>query len=186
MSDLHCLRLKKLSPSAVAKALARAAEFRATQESREAASIYRDILEIDPGNQEALVGLILSLTDQFAAYGPDISAPLHVLARVTDEYTRHYHLGLIYERWAKAHLFRGIPDPSVAQYFWRAMASFELAEALRPPDNDDAILRWNSCLRHIRGDLVGVPLDAEDTSSRGIDADFVSSVESGWRADLNP
>ena len=27
------------------------------------------------------------------------------------------------------------------------MASYERAESLRPPDNDDACLRWNACAR---------------------------------------
>ena len=31
----------------------------------------------------------------------------------------------------------------------QAMEFFEKAEAIRPPGNDDAILRWNSCARLI-------------------------------------
>jgi hypothetical protein len=28
-----------------------------------------------------------------------------------------------------------------------AMESYERAEAMRPPGNDDALLRWNTCVR---------------------------------------
>jgi hypothetical protein len=29
------------------------------------------------------------------------------------------------------------------------MGSYEKAEAIRPPGNDDAILRWNTCARFL-------------------------------------
>ena len=29
----------------------------------------------------------------------------------------------------------------------QAMRCYEQAEAIRPPDNDDALLRWNACTR---------------------------------------
>jgi hypothetical protein len=32
-----------------------------------------------------------------------------------------------------------------------AMNWYERAEAIRPPGNDDAILRWNTCARLING-----------------------------------
>ena len=34
--------------------------------------------------------------------------------------------------------------------FLEAMAHYGEAESMRPQGNDDAILRWNSCLRTIR------------------------------------
>ena len=36
-------------------------------------------------------------------------------------------------------------------YLNEAMDSFEKAETLRPPNNDDAVLRWNTCARIIMG-----------------------------------
>ena len=38
-----------------------------------------------------------------------------------------------------------------AVYEWlsEAMEFYEKAEAIRPPGNDDAILRWNTCARQI-------------------------------------
>jgi hypothetical protein len=31
-----------------------------------------------------------------------------------------------------------------------AMRAFERAEAVKPPDNDDALLRWNACVRLVQ------------------------------------
>ena len=36
-----------------------------------------------------------------------------------------------------------------------AMESFEKAEQLRQPGNDDAILRWNTCFTHARAHAGG-------------------------------
>ena len=45
----------------------------------------------------------------------------------------------------------GIGDPDHATYphVVEAMQSYERAEALRPPGNDDALLRWNACVRFL-------------------------------------
>jgi hypothetical protein len=40
------------------------------------------------------------------------------------------------------------------------MHCFEGAEKIRPPDNDDAILRWNRCLRLLQS-LPGIELEKE-------------------------
>jgi hypothetical protein len=39
------------------------------------------------------------------------------------------------------------------------MALYEQAEAVRPPGNDDARLRWNSCARMIMADPEVAPAD---------------------------
>ena len=57
--------LKTLSPEAVPAALEKAERYRLLNEPGEAESICRDALEVDPDNQEALVTLLLALTDQF-------------------------------------------------------------------------------------------------------------------------
>ena len=56
--------LKPISHESVAGALAKAERYRLLNEPGEAESICRDILEIEPGNQQALISLILALTDQ--------------------------------------------------------------------------------------------------------------------------
>ena len=57
--------LKPLSPEAVPRALAKAERYRLLNEPGEAESICLDALEADPENQEALVTMVLALTDQF-------------------------------------------------------------------------------------------------------------------------
>ncbi len=48
-------------------------------------------------------------------------------------------------------------------YEWieKALACFEQAESLRPPGNDEAILRWNTCVRLLRRDPHLRPREAE-------------------------
>jgi len=58
--------LKRLSPDAIPAALERVERYRLLNESRCAESIRRDVLAVDPGNTQAGIGLILSLTDQFS------------------------------------------------------------------------------------------------------------------------
>ena len=59
-------QLKPLSPAAIPAALARVERYRLLGEPTEAESICHDILSVEPANREALIGLILALTDQFA------------------------------------------------------------------------------------------------------------------------
>ena len=57
--------LKTLSPEAVPRALEKAERYRLLNEPGEAESICLDALDVEPDNQEALVTLLLALTDQF-------------------------------------------------------------------------------------------------------------------------
>ena len=57
--------LKPLSAAAIPSALAKAERYRLLNEPGEAESICLDILQIEPSNQEALVSLVLALSDQF-------------------------------------------------------------------------------------------------------------------------
>jgi hypothetical protein len=145
--------LKPLSREAVAGALDKAHRYRLLSEPVEAESICRDILEIDPDNQEALVTLVLALSDQFEDHLGLASAEAKaVLSRIRDEYSRVYHAGILCERRAKAHIKRGGPRAGHIAYEWlrEAMDHFEKAIALRPHGNDDSILRWNTCVRTLR------------------------------------
>ncbi len=155
--------LKTLSPEAVPRALAKAERYRLLNEPGEAESICRDALDVDPGNQDALVTLLLALTEQF-----DDDAPASVMdakgcaAQIPGEYERTYYTGIIWERRAKARLRRVGLDCGPRAYEWlrEAMSFFERAEAIRPPGNDDALLRWNACARLIMRDRRLAP-DAE-------------------------
>ena len=142
--------LKRLSYDALPGALEKAHLYRLLNEPAEAESICRDVLEVDPDNQDALVGLLLALTDQFGRKLTGKVKEAHaILPRLTDPYSRGYYEGIICERRAKAHHRSGGPGSAHVAYHWfrEAMACFERAEAIRPPDNDEALLRWNTCAR---------------------------------------
>lgn len=152
MSDAELFELRPLTPEAIPRALARADQFRLLNEGREAESICRDVLRIDPENQEALIKLLLAVTDQFREGQTTIAQARRILPKLHDEYEKAYFTGVIYERWAKAHHKSGVPDTVTSEYFLEAMRAFEKAIELRPAGNDDAVLRWNSCVRLIRAD----------------------------------
>lgn len=141
--------LKPLHKDAVGRALDKAERYRLLNEAREAESICRDALAADPGNQRALVTLALALSDQFreADVGPMAKEAEATVAQLSDPYERAYFGGLVAERKAKAQHRRGVPGFYVFEALRRAMVLFEEAERLRPPGNDDAILRWNTCAR---------------------------------------
>jgi hypothetical protein len=154
--------LKTLSPEAVPRALAKAERYRLLNEPGEAESICLDALEADPDNQEALVTLLLALTDQFDDDATTTVEDAYKCAeRIRSDYDRAYYTGIICERRAKARLRRGTLDCGRRAYEWlsEAMTWYERAEAVRPPGNDDALLRWNTCARAIMRDrrLVETP-----------------------------
>ena len=147
MSDL-----KKLSPEAIPAALEKAERYRLLNEPAEAESICLDVLQTDPENQGALITLLLAVTDRFGkGYGVSDTQAKELLSRIKGEYERAYYSGILAERRAKAKLAQGTPGSRHHAYdiFCDAMAWFEKAEAVRPPGNDDALLRWNTCARII-------------------------------------
>ena len=145
------LEFKPISKEAIPGALAKAEKYRMLNEPREAESICRDVLEADPDHQPTLVTLLLALTDQFGGgFAVPIEEPRRLLERLRSEYERAYYAGVIAERWAKVLLVRGTPRYVVRDWLGEAMSFFEQAEGIRPAGNDDAIIRWNTCLRMIR------------------------------------
>ena len=142
--------LKLLSKEGIPGALAKAERYRFFNEPGEAESIYLDILLADPDNQEALVGLLLALTDQFEQGVPGIvHQARELLPRIRDDYERAYYAGIICERRAKVLLQQARPGAVSMAYelFREAKTWYEQAEAVRPPGNDDVLLRWNACAR---------------------------------------
>ena len=145
-------QLKLLSNEGISAALDKAERYRLLNEPREAESICLDVLAIDPENQKALVIFLLSITDQFGWRDPDAARQAReLLPRLHDEYERTYYAGIIFERQARAILKRGMPGGEYQAHDWfrNAMELFEKAESIRPPGNDDALLRWNTCARTI-------------------------------------
>ena len=146
------LELKPLSKEAIPSALEKANLYRLLNEPAEAESICNDILEITPDNQDALITLILALTDQFdTAAATGVKKALALLPRLDDTYQQLYYRGIIYERQAKAKLKQHYPGSGYDAYdlLTTAMSWFEQAEAVQPVGNEDAILRWNTCTRLI-------------------------------------
>ena len=144
------MQLKPITKEGVPSALEKAERYRLLNDSSAAESICLDVLEIDPTNQEALVSLLLSITDQFLEELADnVRRARDVLPRLTDEYERVYYTGIIIERRARAQLHRGaLGSADVAsEGFREAMRWYERAEGMRPAGNDEAILRWNTCAR---------------------------------------
>jgi hypothetical protein len=145
--------LKRLSTEAIPAALEKALRYRLLNEPAEAESICHDVLHIEPENQQALIGLLLALTDRFGQGAVGIIQAQEVLSRLHDAYDRAYYAGIICERRAKALLQQGHPGSGHDAYelLHEAMSWYEQAEGIRPPKNDDAILHWNTCARLIMG-----------------------------------
>jgi tetratricopeptide (TPR) repeat protein len=146
--------LKPLHPDAIPKALQKAERYRLLAEPEEAESICLDILAVEPGNPDARTMLLLALTDQLRTDGclECYVRARDLVAQFPEGYERHYYTGIILERRASAQLERSGPGVKRNAYNWlqQAMASYEKAEAVRPPQNDDAVLRWNTCVRMIQ------------------------------------
>ncbi len=145
MSDL-----KSISPEAVPGALEKAERYRLLNEPELAESVCEDVLAIEPDNREALIMLLLALTDQFRHGCADcFPRAQELVGRLRDEYDRLYYAGIVRERRGLAQLSRGGPGSHRTAGVWlrEAMGYYERAEAVRPHGNDDAILRWNTCVR---------------------------------------
>jgi tetratricopeptide (TPR) repeat protein len=143
-------KLKSIQKDAIRSALDKAVWYRALNEPLEAESICRDVLEIEPDNQEALAALLLALTDQFSRGLKNRYREAKELAdRLTSEYDQQYYSGIISERRAKCQYHQGTPGAGHLAYegIKRAVAHYERAEKVRPVGNDDALLRWNACAR---------------------------------------
>ena len=158
-------QLKPLSREAVGRALEKAERYRLLNEPGGAESICLDVLAVAPEHQDALITLLLAITDQF---DEDTSAKVRrardVLPRLGDAYKRAYYAGVIEERHARALLRRGMLRSGEAAYalLREAMRRYEEAERSRPPGDDEAILRWNTCARLLTENQQLRPGEQED------------------------
>lgn len=145
-------KLKTISQAAIPEALEKAERYRLLNEPAEAESICLDVLSIDPKNEKAKVTLILAKSDRLLkGYGVGDTEVTTLINGLSSEYERAYYGGIICERKAKAVLQSGSPHAHFLAYdlLTEAMDLFVRAEKCRPPENDDAILRWNTCVRLI-------------------------------------
>lgn len=144
------MEMKSISKDAIPAALEKAERYRLLNEPAQAESICLDIVAVEPDNQEALVMLLLALTDQFRTDpGETLRQAQAIVPRLHSEYDRCYYSGIIAERRGHAYALLNTPGSAAAAYSWitQAMHHFEQAERIRPANNDDALLRWNHCAR---------------------------------------
>src|SRR5205814_5345530 len=156
--------LKPLSKDAIPAALEKATRYRLLNEPAEAESICLDVLKTDPENQEAIITLLLALTDRFTkGYGVSDTQIKELLGRIRSEYERAYYSGIFAERRAKTKLTQNTPGCRFQAYdlFREAMIWFEKAESIRSSGNDDALLRWDSFALSIECNKY-VPRDADE------------------------
>src|SRR6188768_4302382 len=100
--------LKPLSHEAVPAALEKANRYRLLNEPGAAESIYLDILAIQPHNQEALINIVLAMSDRFSKdYAIGDARITEYLTKIKGDYERAYYSGITYERRAKAVLHKG-------------------------------------------------------------------------------
>ena len=107
---------------------------------------------MEPGNTKAVVILLLAITDQFGTSSlASVNDANQLLHRLPGEYQQQYYAGIICEREGKSDLSMGRFEYAYSAYtcLRNAMIHYEKAEAVRPPGNDDSILRWNTCARLI-------------------------------------
>ena len=156
--------IKQISRGGVAAALQKAHRYRLLNDSVAAESICLDVLSLEPDNVDALVTHVLAITDQFSTgHAADRARARVAVARLVDPYANAYYNGVICERWAKAMLQRETLGATEIAYdsIEKALEFYEKAEGVRPPGNDEVLLRWNTCVRMLERDPNLRPREAE-------------------------
>jgi hypothetical protein len=151
-TDNPQFELKRLAKESIEPSLEKAEHYRLLNQPRLAESICLDILEIEPGNQQASVILLLALTDQFKQSSTRASKQAIELANsLKDEYSKVYYSVIIHERQGAAALSSNSPGADFDAYEWyrEAMDFYDKANEINHGENDDPILRWNTCARII-------------------------------------
>ena len=146
------LEIKQISKEAIPAAFERAERYRLMNEPGDAESICYDILNVNPDNKQALILLLLVLSEQFeAGLGQFYRKVVEILPKIQGKYQRWFYEGIVYQRRAKYHLKKQGTGSGWLAYDWfqKAMQCFEKAIEIRPAGNDDAIMRWNACARVI-------------------------------------
>jgi hypothetical protein len=144
--------VEQISREAIPGAIEKAERYRLLNEPLLAESICLDVLDIQPDNQQAIVTLILALSDQFtSAKSVDLKKARALLPQLQSKYDQAYFAGLIAERRATALLDQGSGRAGFVAYdlFREAMDRYDQAGPLAPDGVDDAILRRNTCVRLI-------------------------------------
>ncbi|MBI4821416.1 MAG: hypothetical protein HY791_34470 [Deltaproteobacteria bacterium] len=146
------MELKRISKESIPRALEKAERYRLLNEPFLAESICLDILSVDDGHTGARMCLVLAYADRLAHGVTEVENQAMIeVARLPTEYERCYYAGILSERRAYAVLHGGIGSREAAYYnLVRAMQLYEQARASSPEGNEDASLRFNTCVRLIR------------------------------------
>src|SRR5437870_1086015 len=121
-------QLKSLHKDAISAALEKAERYRLLNEPGEAESICLDVLAVEPENQQAVITLLLALTDRFEkGYSVSDTQTKELLSRMKSEYDHAYYTVIVAERRGKAKLRQNTPDCWFQSYdlFREAMDWFE-------------------------------------------------------------
>ena len=157
-------KLKSISKAGIPRALERAERYRLLNEPRAAESICLDVLAIDPGSHVAQRTLLLALTDQFTsgAAARQMEHAKQLLPKLGD-YEQKYYAGIIAERFARYQLGVGHPGAGSSAYMYlcEAMQYYEAAHKLAPEGNEEALLRYNTCVRTMAWHNLAPPADDE-------------------------
>lgn len=157
--------LKRITREGVPTALQKAHRYRVLNDSAAAESICLDVLAVDPRNEEALVMHVLAISDQFVAgHAEDLKRAEAAVEALADAYKKAYYRGIVCERWAKGLIARSVPRGEEMAWEWveRAFEAYAEAEKLRAAGNDEAILRWNACVRLLETHPAVRPRGTED------------------------
>ncbi len=152
--------LKSISKESIPRALDKAERYRLLNEPFCAESICLDVLAIEPDHQRALVIYVLSVADQFVLGTENVQRARAAIERITDAHDRLYYAGIVAERCGTAVLERGGFGACAAAWghIQKAMELYEKADPLQTdPTNDDAVLRYNTCVRLIEAHRITEP-----------------------------
>ncbi len=158
------LKLHDIRLTAIDQAIEKAKQYRSLLEPEIAESICLDVLNIDPDNQSVLIIYILALLDQIsrAETQSQIKTIERTIEKLSSQYQRYYYTGLLNERRARHLITQAMSHSFAYEYFAEALNYYQQAIDRCPEKNDEAILRWNSCIRTIEKEKLKPRLDSED------------------------
>ncbi len=149
---------------AVGKALEKAKQYRTLLEPDLAISICLDIFAIEKNHQETLVVYILAFTDTFSK--PNIKTSdkkiKQAITELKNDYQQNYYTGIFQQKKARSLTSHAMSGSFAYHLLLEAIANYETTDKLSQADNDDAILRRNSCVRIIQDEHLQLRQDLDD------------------------
>ena len=158
------MHLRLIHQDSIASVLDKARQYRSLLEPELAISICLDIFAIDANHQQALVIYILASTDLYSHPGMKVEKQkiTQAIAQLESEFERVYYSGILLERQARSLLKNAMSRSFAYDLFMQAIALYDQSESLSPKGNDDAILRYNACVRTIHSQRLSPRQDVDD------------------------